>query len=77
MNDVLTRDVAHERDGSLALTYIDGLRAVANDPAAKLAADVAIFFGKKGCISARAGGAGLDITEKGRESLADIDFSAA
>jgi len=80
--------ISHERNGTLSLTdkgkqtlfirnCIDGLRAVANDPGAKLAADVAMFLGKKGHISPRAGGDGFDITEKGRESLADIDSLAA
>jgi len=53
------------------------LRAVANDPGTKLAADVAMFLGKKGHVVARPAGDGYDITEKGRESLADIDSSAA
>ncbi|WP_211461481.1 hypothetical protein [Collimonas silvisoli] len=79
--------IAYEKDGSLSLTdkgrqtlfiknCIDGLRAVASDPGAKLAADVAMFLGKKGHVSARPDGDGYDITEKGRESLADIDSSA-
>jgi hypothetical protein len=70
------------RDGRLALTEkgqqvlflrrcISGLRAVAADPAAVLDADVALFLGKKSHIVAREGG-GYEVTDKGRESLADI-----
>ena len=51
---------------------IDGLRAISGDPLATLTADVTTFLGKKGHIAARAVG-GLDITQKGRECLADID----
>src|SRR5471032_1077034 len=49
-----------------------GLRAVAADPTGTLDADVANFLGKKAHILPRADGAGFDITDKGRESLADI-----
>ncbi len=51
---------------------IIGLRAVAADPLSTLDADVATFLGKKSHILARADDAGFDITDKGRESLADI-----
>ncbi|AIY42530.1 hypothetical protein LT85_3372 [Collimonas arenae] len=79
--------IAYEKDGTLALTEkgqqtlfikncIEGLRAVASDSSSKLTADVASFLGKKGHISARPAGDGFDITDKGRESLADIDSSA-
>jgi hypothetical protein len=75
--------VAYGKDGSLALTEkgqqilfvkncIDGLRAIAADPLAKLDADVMTFLGKKGHIAGRAEG-GFEISQKGRESLADID----
>ncbi|MNT12441.1 hypothetical protein D3C72_1473670 [compost metagenome] len=50
-----------------------GLRAVATDPLTKLDTDVAYFLGKKAHIVARAEGEGHDISDKGRESLADID----
>ncbi|MET0858417.1 MAG: hypothetical protein ABWY27_16835 [Telluria sp.] len=71
------------RDGRVSLTdkgqqvlfvrrCISGLRAVAADPAAKLDADVAGFLGKKSHIVVREEG-GFDITDKGRESLADIE----
>ena len=46
---------------------------VANDPLAALAPDVATFLGKKGHIVSRPASDGFDITQKGRESLADID----
>jgi hypothetical protein len=48
-----------------------GLRAVADDPSSTLDADVAMFLGKKSHIVPRAEG-GFDISDKGRESLADI-----
>jgi hypothetical protein len=70
------------RDGRVSLTEkgqqvlflrrcINGLRAVAADPAAPLDADVAQFLGKKSHIVPRDGG-GFEVTDKGRESLADI-----
>ena len=76
--------VSYGKDGRLSITdkaqqamfvrrCIEGLRAVANDPAAKLESDVSYFLGKKAHIVARASGDGHDITEKGRESLADMD----
>ena len=40
---------------------------------AKLDTEVAYFLGKKAHIVARAEGEGHDISDKGRESLADID----
>jgi hypothetical protein len=49
-----------------------GLRAIAADPASPLDADVALFLGKKSHIVARAEG-GFDISDKGRESLDDIE----
>ena len=75
---------AYEKDGRLALTEkgkqtlfvkdcIDGLRAISNDPMTKLAADVALFLAKKGHIKARETDGGFEITQRGRESLADID----
>ena len=76
--------VAYGKDGHLAITEkgtqtlfvkdcIDGLRAVAADPHTKLKADVANFLGKKGHVTPRPSHDGFDITQKGRESLADID----
>jgi hypothetical protein len=52
---------------------IEGLRAVANDPAAGLKPDVVTFLAKKGHIVANANDSGFDITQRGRECLADID----
>lgn len=80
--------VAGGRDGALALTEkglqtlfvkrcIDGLRAVANAAAAATApaaldADVATFLSRKGLIAPKPATEGFDLTERGRESLADI-----
>jgi len=50
---------------------IQGLRAVAAGADAKLDTEVAVFLGKKGHIVSTDDG--HTITEKGRESLADID----
>jgi predicted transcriptional regulator len=70
------------RDGGYALTEkgsealfmhhcIKGLRAIATDPATQLEPAVASFLGRKGHIAANASGA-FEITDKGRECLADI-----
>ncbi len=79
--------IAYAKDGNLALTdkgrqilfvknCIDGLRAIASDPMARLDADVMTFLGKKGHIAKRAEG-GFEISQKGRESLLDIDAAKA
>ena len=47
------------------------LRALVDDPASPVEADVAMFLGKKSHIVPRAEG-GFDVSDKGRESLADI-----
>ncbi|SHN31969.1 hypothetical protein SAMN05192549_107230 [Duganella sacchari] len=47
------------------------LQALAAQPGSAIDADVALFLGKKSHISERAEG-GFDISDKGRESLADI-----
>lgn len=76
--------VAYGKDGHLGLTdkgkqtlflkgCIEGLRAVATNSLAVLPTDVATFLGKKDHIRAREDGGGFDITQKGRESLEDID----
>ncbi|WP_019140244.1 hypothetical protein [Noviherbaspirillum massiliense] len=81
--------VTSARDGTYSLTEkgqqtlfvkrcVDGLRAVANAAAvaaapASLDADVATFLTRKGLIAPRAAGDGYDLTERGRESLADMD----
>ncbi|MDB5933690.1 MAG: hypothetical protein JWQ01_1034 [Massilia sp.] len=75
--------IQYGKDGRVSLTdkgqqvlflrrCIGGLRAVAADPAAKIDADVAVFLGKKSHIAPREAG-GFDVTDKGRESLADIE----
>jgi len=78
--------IEYARDGKVALTEkgrqvlflrrcILGLRALLADSAAPIDADVALFLGKKSHIVALDGG-GYDVTDKGRESLADIDAQA-
>ena len=75
--------IQYAKDGRVALTdkghqllfvrrCISGLRALAADPAAAIDIDVSTFLGKKSHIAPRAEG-GFDVTDKGRESLADID----
>lgn len=79
--------VAYARDGTLSLTEkgrqtlflrrcIDGLRAIAQDPVAPLAADVKLFLAKKGHMAPRAGDSGFVLTPRGQESLTDIDKTA-
>lgn len=79
--------IKYEKDGQHKLTEkgqqilfvkrcIDGLRTVAADPLAPLDADVATFLSKKGHIAPNAASTGFDITQRGRESLADIDAAA-
>ena len=76
--------LTYGKDGSLTLTEkgqqtlfvqscIEGLRAVATDPQARLAADVVTFLSKKGYISPDAAASGFEITPRGLECLADID----
>lgn len=50
---------------------VQGLRALAADPQASVPADVALFLGKKSHITPLQSG-GYAITDKGRESLADM-----
>ena len=75
--------LAYGRDGRVALTdkgqqvlfvkrCINGLRALLADPAAPVDADVTQFLGKKSHIAPLDDG-GFTVTDKGRESLADID----
>lgn len=52
---------------------IDGLRAVAYAAPGAVEADVATFLSRKGLIAPRTVGDGFDLTDRGRESLADID----
>lgn len=74
------------RDGRVGLTEkgqevlflrrcVAALRALTADPAAAIPAEVATFLGKKSHILPRAEG-GYEITDKGRESLADIESRA-
>lgn len=74
------------RDGRVSLTdkgqetlflrrCVNALRALSADPAAAVPPEVAAFLGKKSHIVARAEG-GYDVTDKGRESLADIESRA-
>ena len=78
--------IEYARDGAVALTEkgrqvlflrrcIHALRAVTADAQAVLDADVALFLGKKSHIVPLEGG-GHGVTDKGRESLADIDAQA-
>jgi hypothetical protein len=75
--------IQYSKDGKVALTdkgqqaiflrrCILALRALAADPAAQVLPDVALFLGKKSHIAPLEGG-GYQVTDKGRESLADID----
>ncbi len=74
--------VQYAKNGALSLTdkgqevlflrrCIVALRALEQDPASALDEDVAQFLSRKSHIAAREGG-GYDLTERGRESLADI-----
>jgi uncharacterized protein YjhX (UPF0386 family) len=74
--------VQYAKNGSLSLTEkgqevlflrrcIEALRALERDPASAVDEDVLQFLGRKSHIAAREGG-GYDLTERGRESLADI-----
>lgn len=76
--------VRHGKEGQFALTEkgeqtlfvkrcIDGLRAVASDELATLDVEVATFLSRKGHIAPRTLSPGFDITQRGRESLEDID----
>lgn len=76
--------LAYRKDGSLELTEtgrqvlfikqcIDGLRAVANDSDSVLREAVATFLSKKAHIETNPTTGKTQITERGRECLADID----
>ncbi len=75
--------IDYSRDGKVALTdkgrqvlflrrCIAALRALAANPAAELGAEVARFLSMKSHIQALPEG-GYAVTDKGRESLADIE----
>jgi Mn-dependent DtxR family transcriptional regulator len=74
--------VQYAKNGSLALTAkgqevlflrrcVEALRALERDPASALDEDVVQFLSRKSHIAMREGG-GYELTERGRESLADI-----
>jgi Mn-dependent DtxR family transcriptional regulator len=74
--------VQYAKNGSLSLTVkgeevlflrrcIEALRALERDPASALDEDVVQFLSRKSHIAAREGG-GYELTDRGRESLADI-----
>jgi hypothetical protein len=74
--------IAYARDGKVDLTEkgqqvlflracIEALTALAQDPAATVAGDVAQFLVRKSHIAPREDG-GFDVTARGLESLADI-----
>jgi hypothetical protein len=74
--------VQYAKNGSLSLTEkgqevlflrrcVEALRALERDPASELDEDVAQFLGRKSHIAPREGG-GYELTDRGRESLADI-----
>ena len=73
--------VQYAKNGSLSLTEkgqevlflrrcVDALRALERDPASALDEDVVQFLSRKSHIAAVDGG--YELTERGRESLADI-----
>lgn len=75
--------IDYARDGRVALTEkgrqvlflrrcVNALRALSADPLAPVPAEVAQFLSRKSHIIALEGG-GHGVTEKGRESLADIE----
>jgi len=74
--------VQYAKNGALSLTdkgqevlflrrCIVALRVLEQDPASALDEDVVQFLSRKSHIAAREGG-GYELTERGRESLADI-----
>jgi hypothetical protein len=75
--------IQYARDGKVALLdkgqqalflrrCIEALRALAANPAADVKPDVAAFLAKKSHIAPTDGGQ-FELTDKGRESLANID----
>jgi uncharacterized protein YjhX (UPF0386 family) len=74
--------IQYAKNGALSLTAkgeevlflrrcIVALRALEQDPASALDEDVVQFLSRKSHIAAREGG-GYELTDRGRESLADI-----
>lgn len=79
--------ITYGRDGKVALTEkgeqslllrrcIEGLRALAQDPAASVPAPIAQYLSLKSHIVALPEG-GFGVTDKGRDTLADIDAQKA
>jgi hypothetical protein len=79
--------ITHRKDGQLVLTEkgqqtlfvrrcIEGLRAIAGNPLAPLDADVAAFLNRKGHIAPKEASKGFEITQRGMESLKDIDATS-
>lgn len=79
--------ISHEKSGKLVLTEkgrqtlfvkncVDGLHLIAANPAAQLDAGVLLFLEKKGHVTRAAAGT-LELTQRGRETLADIDGRTA
>ncbi|MGZ8288638.1 MAG: hypothetical protein ACXW2U_03820 [Telluria sp.] len=79
--------IQYEKSGKVALTpkgqevlflrrCVETLRALSANPAAPVEADVLLFLGKKSHIAASPEG-GYLLTDKGRDSLADIESQAS
>jgi hypothetical protein len=80
--------IGYDKSGKLVLTdkgrqtlfvknCVDGLRAVSGDPAAQLDAGVLTFLEKKGHIVRNVVTGALELTQRGRETIADIDGTPA
>jgi hypothetical protein len=80
--------VTYRKDGALELTEkgrqtlfvkscIDGLRAVSSDPHAPLDSEVVVFLNKKGHIASSPSDSGYVLTQRGSETLADIEAGTA
>lgn len=80
--------IAYEKSGKLALTEkgrqtlfvkqcVDGLRAIATDPKTPLDTGVLTFLEKKGHLVRNVITGVLELTPRGRETLADIDGGTA
>jgi len=76
--------ITHEKSGKLVLTdkgrqtlfvknCVEGLRAVSINPEAPLDAGVLIFLEKKGHVVRNVITGLLELTQRGRETLTDID----
>jgi hypothetical protein len=75
--------ITHEKSGKLVLTdkgrqtlfvksCVDGLHSLAANPVAQVDAGVLLFLEKKGHVVRNSAGA-LELTQRGRETLVDID----